>query len=195
MSRRQVTPDHRPVAVVSPVAGSVREGADGADGAEILQSIAEAALEAVPGADTASICVVHPDGSTDRLAAAGELPDGLGVGAVSQLTCSFFRAGSTRVTITLSSARDDNLEDSRQIAELFAAQAAMTMNFARTTETLQAALVTRQVIGQAVGIVMERYHLDEERAFGYLVRQSQDSNTKLRAVAQETVDGHNRQAT
>jgi ANTAR domain len=38
-------------------------------------------------------------------------------------------------------------------------------------------------IGKAVGILMERYRLDSDRAFQLLVRTSQDSNTKLRDVA------------
>ena len=52
---------------------------------------------------------------------------------------------------------------------------------------------SRQLIGQAVGIVMERYSVDEARAFGFLTRLSNDQNLKLRLVAerlvQASVDG------
>ena len=57
------------------------------------------------------------------------------------------------------------------------------MGWVRHEEDLQAALYTRQQIGVAVGIVMERYTLTRERAFSFLVRTSQTGNVKLRDVA------------
>jgi AmiR/NasT family two-component response regulator len=50
---------------------------------------------------------------------------------------------------------------------------------------LNRALETRATIGQAVGIVMERYQLDERSAFAFLTRLSQQRNVKLRDVATE----------
>lgn len=47
---------------------------------------------------------------------------------------------------------------------------------------------TRQHIGIAVGIVMQRYGLDQDRAFQYLARVSQSSNIKLREVAEEVIN-------
>lgn len=38
---------------------------------------------------------------------------------------------------------------------------------------------------------MERYQIDEHRAFEYLIRVSNHSNLKLRDIAQELVDRHN----
>jgi AmiR/NasT family two-component response regulator len=46
---------------------------------------------------------------------------------------------------------------------------------------------TRQAVGRAVGIVMERYGLNEQRAFAFLARVSQTRNVKLRQVAAEMV--------
>src|SRR3954453_7850998 len=74
-----------------------------------------------------------------------------------------------------------------QVAELFAAQAAAALGQGRRTDQLNVALATRQTIGQALGILMERYRLDEERAFGFLVRLSQHTNVKLREVAEQLV--------
>lgn len=51
-----------------------------------------------------------------------------------------------------------------------------------------AALQTRMVIGQAVGILMQRDGLSSERAFALLVHTSQRTNTKLRDIAQRLVD-------
>ena len=51
---------------------------------------------------------------------------------------------------------------------------------------------SRKIIGQATGILMERYDMNEDRAFAFLVRASSHGNIKLRAVAQELVDEYNR---
>jgi AmiR/NasT family two-component response regulator len=48
---------------------------------------------------------------------------------------------------------------------------------------------TRGLIGNAVGIVMERYQLTDDRAFAFLTRLSQDGNTKLRVVAEQIIAG------
>jgi hypothetical protein len=75
------------------------------------------------------------------------------------------------------------------IGELFAVHAAVALGRAREIEGLHEALASRKVIGQGIGILMERYQLDEERAFEYLLRTSQQSNVKLRQVAEELVAG------
>jgi hypothetical protein len=74
-------------------------------------------------------------------------------------------------------------------AELFASHASVAMGFLQTVETLSSAIGTRQTIGQATGIVMERYQVDEQRAFAFLVRISKQSNVKLRDVAADFVAG------
>jgi hypothetical protein len=82
-------------------------------------------------------------------------------------------------------------QDSIHLGSMFASQIAMAMGWAKQDQTLTEALATRNVIGQAVGIVMERYQLDSDRAFAFLVRLSQSANTKLRAVATALVDSAN----
>jgi GAF domain-containing protein len=77
------------------------------------------------------------------------------------------------------------------MAQLFASHAALALGHARVEENLLQAMTTRQRIGVAVGIVMERYGLDEQRAFQYLARVSQNSNVKLREIADEVVDSTN----
>jgi transcriptional regulator with GAF, ATPase, and Fis domain len=86
---------------------------------------------------------------------------------------------------------DPELQD---LAKLFAAHATLALGKARQEEDLNAALATRKVIGQALGMLMERYQLDEDRAFQFLVRVSQASNVKLRDIAQELVDQRNTDA-
>jgi GAF domain-containing protein len=75
-----------------------------------------------------------------------------------------------------------SIED-RQLAMLFANLAAAALGWSRQDDSLQKALETRNGIGQAIGIVMERYQLDPDRAFAFLVRTSQAGNIKLHRVA------------
>jgi AmiR/NasT family two-component response regulator len=51
----------------------------------------------------------------------------------------------------------------------------------------QRALETRAVIDQAKGILMERYELTADTAFQALARVSMQTNTKVRAVADDLV--------
>lgn len=74
------------------------------------------------------------------------------------------------------------------VAELFAVHAAHALGRAAKEQQLTEALHTRKVIGQALGILMERFRIGEARAFTMLVRTSQTSNTKLRRVAARIVD-------
>ena len=80
-------------------------------------------------------------------------------------------------------------EDSHAVGLTLAAQIAVALHAARQTETQARGIVTRTVIGQAQGILMERYGLSSERAFEFLRRVSQDTNTKLVDVACEVVQG------
>ncbi len=50
---------------------------------------------------------------------------------------------------------------------------------------LRRALATRGRVGTAVGIVMERFGLDEDVALSYLQRASQHTNRKLVVIADE----------
>ncbi|MCD2190557.1 GAF and ANTAR domain-containing protein [Actinomycetospora soli] len=71
----------------------------------------------------------------------------------------------------------------RVIAEVFALQAAIALYGASRAEGLGIALDSRDEIGQAKGILMERHGVDDQRAFRMLVEASQHANLKLRDVA------------
>jgi len=78
---------------------------------------------------------------------------------------------------------------------LLAAMAGMAFSSAQTHEDEErraanwhAALATREVIGQAQGILMERERISSDQAFDILRRASQHLNLKLRDIAQHLVD-------
>ena len=58
----------------------------------------------------------------------------------------------------------------------------------REVEQMREALRSRATIEQAKGIVMARFGLSADQAWSYLVRQSQESNTKVRLVAAQFVE-------
>ncbi len=74
------------------------------------------------------------------------------------------------------------------IGAVLAAHAAAAILASRHHEQLQSALSTRDRIGQAKGIIMERYNVDDVAAFDMLRRLSQDSNTKLTDIAERVIE-------
>lgn len=74
-----------------------------------------------------------------------------------------------------------------ELAEAVATQAAALLELAREMTDLRAAMVTRQRIGQACGILMSRFVLTDEQAFLALTRASQNRNLKLRELAREVI--------
>jgi transcriptional regulator with GAF, ATPase, and Fis domain len=74
--------------------------------------------------------------------------------------------------------------DDMHIIEIFSTRAARAMAVAEHHTGMTTALDTRKLIGQAQGILMERFGIDGDRAFGFLVRQSQQRNVKLRLLAE-----------
>ena len=79
-------------------------------------------------------------------------------------------------------------EDDVSVAQIFAAHASVALSVARHEEGLRLAIDARHLIGQAQGILMERFGLTADKAFVVLRRYSQNSNTKLREVAQHIID-------
>jgi GAF domain-containing protein len=76
-------------------------------------------------------------------------------------------------------------DEAQSLGRVFAAHAAIALASAQRVTNLQTALSSRDVIGQAKGILMERFRLTPELAFAALVRASSESNVKLRTVCEE----------
>jgi GAF domain-containing protein len=78
---------------------------------------------------------------------------------------------------------DEDVLQGQTIAALAAVALARSIN----DQQLASALETRTTIGQAIGIVMERYQLDADHAFSVLRRISSQNNLKLRDLAAQVV--------
>ncbi|MEU8824693.1 GAF and ANTAR domain-containing protein [Streptomyces sp. NPDC048636] len=70
---------------------------------------------------------------------------------------------------------------------ILASHAAVAFSSARSTAQLHTAMETRNEIGEALGIIMERFKVSEDQAFEVLKKSSQDQNIKLRQVAHAVV--------
>jgi transcriptional regulator with GAF, ATPase, and Fis domain len=79
-------------------------------------------------------------------------------------------------------------EHDERIIELFATLAALALAEAQRTDHLRAALLNRDVIGQAKGIIMERYNINADAAFSTLTRISQDRHIKLYEIARHVAE-------
>lgn len=77
------------------------------------------------------------------------------------------------------------------MVRLFAVHASLAVERAHREQELSELLASRKAIGQAVGLVMERYQVDEERAHQFLVRFSRGSGTSLREVADDLINAGN----
>jgi len=75
-------------------------------------------------------------------------------------------------------------DDDENTALLIGVHAAIAMSSARQRENFAIALTSRDLIGQAKGILMERHKIGSQQAFEMLVWASQHSHTKLRGVAE-----------
>lgn len=76
---------------------------------------------------------------------------------------------------------------SRDIGLIFAAHSSVAWNAARRDEQFKRALSSRDTIGQAKGMIMERYGVDAVQAFEVLRKLSQDSNVPLVQVAADLI--------
>jgi GAF domain-containing protein len=166
------------------VMAEVARRLDAATDAETaLDLIPRLACEVIPGADYADVTT---DARKDTMAAAEH--------AIASRLDLPLRAGAENLgMLNLYSSSGSFHEESQAIADLFVAHAGIALGRARKEGQLHDALSSRKLIGQALGITMERYNLDEEQAFQLLVRVSQQGNVKLRDVAREIVEQANAQ--
>jgi GAF domain-containing protein len=110
-------------------------------------------------------------------------------GVLGTLSFKLYTADRTAGALNLFSFEAGPWEvEAETIGSVFAAHAAAAILSARRDEQLQSALSTRDRIGQAKGIIMERFGVDDVRAFELLRKLSQESQAKLVDIAQRVVD-------
>lgn len=106
-------------------------------------------------------------------------------GMVFQLYTATRRAG----TLNLFSFRTHVwTAEAETFGAVLAAHATAAILASQQEAQLETALSTRDRIGQAKGIIMERFDVDDLRAFDMLRQLSQDTNVKLVDIARRVID-------
>jgi GAF domain-containing protein len=111
----------------------------------------------------------------------------LGVRSVLDVPLTTNSAGTIGVLGLYDTEPDVFTSDDEAIAHILARHASVAVAKARHDQSMAQAVDARKLVGQAMGILMERYDIDGDRAFEVLKRYSQDTNTKLRDVAQQLI--------
>ncbi|ETD31581.1 GAF and ANTAR domain-containing protein [Williamsia sp. D3] len=79
-------------------------------------------------------------------------------------------------------------QESRDLGYIFAAHAATVWGALQRGEQFRSALASRDTIGQAKGMIMERYSVNAIQAFDLLRKLSQESNIRLYDIARQLVE-------
>ncbi|MEZ0362172.1 GAF and ANTAR domain-containing protein [Mycobacterium sp. pUA109] len=83
-------------------------------------------------------------------------------------------------------------DDAVELGLILATHTALVWHMVRRDAQFRSALASRDIIGQAKGMVMERFDIDAVQAFELLKRLSQNSNTPLIDVARRLVSREGR---
>lgn len=197
---------------------------------DIFAEVTSAAVELIPGVDTAGILLIGKGGTFESHATTTDLPHELDelqhllqegpcmsaalddvvvrtddfreesrwpaysaavakLGVLSGLSFRLYTSQRTAGALNLFGFEPTEWSmDSVTTGAVLAAHAAAAVMAHRQGEHLNSALASRDRIGQAKGIIMERFRVDDVRAFELLRKLSQDSNTPLVQVAQQVIE-------
>lgn len=109
-------------------------------------------------------------------------------GIRSVLACELVGERGPMGSLNLYASGPDAFDDAAvQTAAIYSAHASLAVSHAEIVDSLNSAVASRQHIGEATGILMERYGVGSPEAFHLLLRASQNLNVKLRKLADEVV--------
>jgi hypothetical protein len=109
-------------------------------------------------------------------------------GYAAQVAAPLCPSSKTPAVLNLYASESGGLDRLGIAGKVFVSHAAVAWCGAVQLRDLSEALARRKTIGQAIGIVMERYSVGEDAAFAFLTRASQSANIKLRDVAAQIVE-------
>lgn len=106
------------------------------------------------------------------------------------LSFGMFGDGQTTAALNFYAEPINAFDDgSVNLGLLFATHTALAWNMMRRDQQFRDALLSRDIIGQAKGMLMERFDVDAGAAFGLLTQVSQDTNTPVAHIAQKVIAG------
>lgn len=196
----------------------------------ILAEVTAAAVDLIPGVDTAGILLLERGGKFSSVATTSELPAQLDIlqvtfdegpcvqaaladtvvrtedfrletrwpqyspavaeiGVLSGLSFKLYTADRTAGALNLFGFEPNQWSsEAETVGTILAAHAASAIITTQAQTQLNAALLSRDRIGQAKGMIMERFGVDAVRAFSMLRQLSQEGNVKLTDIAQRVID-------
>lgn len=111
------------------------------------------------------------------------------LGVTSLICCDFTAVGSARGSFAVYATGPDALPAAtEQVLPAFAGRVGAALAAAHKIEHLTHAVESRQLIGQATGILMERYKIPGDVAFQRLIDASQERHVKIREIALRMID-------
>lgn len=111
-----------------------------------------------------------------------------GEGVRSMLACRLATQRDKLGALNMYSTRTNAFsEESQAMAIGYSAHVSLALSALDREANLRRALESRELIGQAMGILMERHRITASQAFDVMVHASQRSNVKLRLIAEELV--------
>jgi len=113
------------------------------------------------------------------------------LGVVSMLSLHLFTDAALGSLNLYSMRRREFSHGDIEAARIVAAHSSVVLAHARNEQNLWQAIDSRNLVGQAQGILMERFGLTAERSFAVLRRYSQQHNRKLAKIAEELVSTGN----
>lgn len=115
-------------------------------------------------------------------------PAALDTGVRSMLCFQLFVHGEELGALNFFARTTDAFDfEAEHVGALVATHAAIALADAKVTKGLNEALISRDLIGQAKGILMERYTISAHQAFVVLSAASSKANMKLSAVAEQLI--------
>lgn len=196
---------------------------------EILAEVTSAAVELIPGAETAGILMITKGGKFESHAGTSDLPheldmwqqllqegpclevaladltvrtddfreetrwpaysaEAVKLGVLSGLSFKLYTADRTAGALNVFGYAPRAWSDEELLTgNVLSAHAAAAILAHTQGEQLTSAVASRDRIGQAKGIIMERFGVDDVRAFDMLRKLSQEGNTALVEVAERVI--------
>lgn len=120
-----------------------------------------------------------------RYPAYGEVA--VSAGVLAQVAVVLFDTSQARGVLNLYSQRSGAFDDRAVLTDLFAHHSATALAYAAEYHDRKTTGAERNPVGQALGIVMERFQFSEAKAFALLQRTAEHREVSVRLVAQELV--------
>ena len=102
----------------------------------------------------------------------------------------FTHQGGAGALNLFSSERDSVGAEGVAVGAMLATHAAVVLMSSDRQRQFESALASRDLIGQAKGVLMAKLAVDAVRAFDLIVKQSQNTNTTVVVVAQQIIDAY-----